>query len=82
MLGGLQSRDAIDVNQGAMHGTVGFGVNDDDAVFAKRHVFRMTHLMDFAIRQAQLERLKRGAVQPFTNRFHVHTGKSTTRETQ
>lgn len=82
MLSTLQSRDAIDVNQGAMNGTIRFGVNEYDAVFAERHVFRVPDLMDFAIRQPQFKRLKGGAVQPFTNRFHVHAVQLTPKDNE
>ncbi|MGH7139007.1 MAG: hypothetical protein ACREHD_24950 [Pirellulales bacterium] len=81
-LGHLKRGNAVDVNQRAMHRPISFGVNDDDAVFAERYVFGVTDLMDFAVRQAQLEWLKRSAVQPFANRFHVHTANSTTGDSE
>ena len=81
MLGSLKRRDAVDVNQRAMHRPVSFRVNDDDAVLAECDVFGVANLMHFAVRQPNLERLERGALQPFSNHFHVHAIKCITRKT-
>ncbi|HJT35198.1 MAG TPA: hypothetical protein VJ783_24450 [Pirellulales bacterium] len=71
-LGALQGLDAVDVNQRAMHRSVGLRVTDDDASPKNHDVLLMAHLVFFAVRQANLERLKGGSVQPFLNRLGVH----------
>lgn len=53
---------------------VGVRIDDNDAVLAQSHVFGMANLMHFATRKPDLKRFERGAVQPCTNRLHVHLG--------
>lgn len=56
---------------------IGFWIGDDNSRFGERHVFRMPHLMRFAIRHSNYKWLERFSPQPFSNGFHVHTGNST-----
>lgn len=78
MLGRLQGFNRVDVYQRTMHGSIIFGVPDDDAAFESHHVFRVAHFMALAVGKPHTERLKRPTVNPFKNRFHVHATKFTT----
>jgi len=78
VLGRLKGFDAVDMHQRAKHDSVLLRVGNRDSCLGDRHVFGVTELMDFAIRQANLKRLERLPVDQVLNRFHVQTVKCTT----
>lgn len=78
MLGRLQGFNAVDMHQRTMHGPIGFRVGDDNSRLGERDVFRVPDFVAFAVRQPNHKRLERLSPQPFSNRFHVHTIKCTT----
>jgi len=68
----LQRFHAIDVDQRAMHGSIGLGIPDDDPRLQQDDCLRMADLMRFPVRERQDEWFERAPVQPFSDRFHIH----------
>jgi hypothetical protein len=82
VLGRLKGFDAVDMDQRAKYDSVLLRVCDRDSCLGDRHVFGVANLMDFAIRQSKLKRFERLPVEQVLNRFHIHTAKCTTVDTE
>ncbi len=64
--------NAVDVNQTDMHGTIGFGVADDQMRFQQNDVFGMPYFMALAVRQPNQKRFERPLVEKLTYRLSGH----------
>jgi hypothetical protein len=69
---GLESLNAIDVNQGDVCDAVRVGIDNHHLVPADGGKFRVANLVDLSIRESQLERLEWLADEPVTDGFSVH----------